>query len=90
MVRATNTSDAGHQESLLSEAAVAIARLDHVKSGVAGELANTFVAEARGTLQAIKRALEQEFFGSENAGRLETSRDLLQSILSDLSSGDRR
>ena len=90
MVRATNPCDAVHHESLLIEAAVAIARLDRVKSGGARELANRFVAEARGTLQAIKRALEQEFFGSENAGRLETSRDLLQSFLSDLSSRDRR
>lgn len=89
MVLARTSTDAGHHESLLSEAAVAIARLAHVRSGVASELANRFVAEARGTLQAIKRALEQEFFGSENAGYLETSRDLLQSFLSDLSSGDR-
>jgi hypothetical protein len=46
------------------------------------------VAEARGALQAIKRALEQELFGSENAARLETSRDLLQTFLRDLSIGD--
>ena len=88
MVHSTNPSNPGHHQSLLIEAAVAIARLDHVKSGAASELANRFVADARGTLQAIKRALEQEFFGSENAARLETSRDLLQTFLRDLSIGD--
>ena len=90
VVPATNSFDAGPHESLLIAAAVALVRLDHLNSGGASELANRFVAEARGTLQAIKRALEQELFGSENAGRLETSRDLLQSFLSDLSSGDPR
>jgi hypothetical protein len=39
------------------------------------------VAEARGILQAIKRALELERFGSDSANRLEASRDLLQTLL---------
>ena len=89
VVRATNSFDAGPHESLLIAAAVALVRLDHLKSGGASELANTFVAEARGTLQAIKRALEQEPFGSNNAARLEASRDLLQTFLSDLPKGAR-
>jgi hypothetical protein len=73
---------------LLLAAAVAIVRLDYLRSGLESESTARFVAEARGTLQAIKRALEQELFGSENAARLETSRDLLQTFLRDLSIGD--
>ena len=76
-------------ESLLIAAAVAVIRLDHLRSGIVSESAHRFVAEARATLQAIKRALEQEPFDSDDGLRLETSRDLLQSLLSDLASGAR-
>jgi hypothetical protein len=73
-----------HGEShatLLIEAAVAIVRLDRLRSGIASQSPNTLVAEARGILQAIKRALELERFGSDSANRLEASRDLLQTLL---------
>jgi hypothetical protein len=86
---APHLPDVGQQESLLLAAAVAIVRLDYLRSGVASESTNRFVAEARGTLQAIKRALEQEPFGTDNATQLEASRDLLQTFLSDLASGAR-
>ena len=76
-----NTS--GH-DSLMVNASESIIRLEQRGCGLESKLWIRVVAEARGVLQSIKRALEVEQFGSDRATRLEAVRDRLQTILADL------
>lgn len=74
------------QRLLLIHAALAIIRLERLRSGIHSEPKKRVVAEARSVLQAIEHAIELEPFGSDEGVHYENSRDLLQTLLADIRS----